>query len=106
MQGVEMDNGLDVLIVRGFAMPEGRGKWACCYEIRLATGRNEPLLFRGELHGRSYLTQEAATCAAREAGEREARRRIESVRAQLLARHEYCIVFEVLPSSPAEAWRG
>ena len=59
-----MENGLDILVVRGFAVPEGRGKWACCYEIRLTTGRDEPLLYRGELHGRRYACEAAAIAAA------------------------------------------
>jgi len=87
-----MNDGLDVLVVRGFALREGRGKWACCYEIRLATARDEPLLYRGELHGRSFATESAAVLAAHEAGEREAMRRVESVRAQLLALHAYCSI--------------
>ena len=63
-----MNGSLDVLVVRGFAMREGRGKWACCYEVRLATARDEPLLYRGELHGRSFASESAAVLAAREAG--------------------------------------
>ncbi|MBB1633515.1 hypothetical protein [Cupriavidus sp. UME77] len=93
-----MENGLDILVVRGFAVPEGRGKWACCYEIRLTTGRDEPLLYRGELHGRRYACEAAAIAAATFAGEQEARRQMASVWAGLLARHEYCVV---VASEPA-----
>ncbi|KJK25234.1 hypothetical protein UB46_06020 [Burkholderiaceae bacterium 16] len=87
-----MDAGVDILVVRGFAVPEGRGKWACCYEIRLTTGRDGPLLYRGELHGRRYSCEEAAIAAATFAGEQEARRQVATVRAELIARHEYCVV--------------
>lgn len=71
-----MNGGSAVLIVRGFAVPEGRNKWACCYEIRLASACDGPLVHRGELHGRAFCSEDAAVIAAREAGEREARRRI------------------------------
>ncbi|ESJ26533.1 hypothetical protein B551_0201080 [Cupriavidus sp. HPC(L)] len=71
-----MNGGSAVLIVRGFAVPEGRNKWACCYEIRLASASDGPLVHRGELHGRAFCSEDAAVIAAREAGEREARRRI------------------------------
>ncbi|MCG5261986.1 hypothetical protein [Cupriavidus gilardii] len=71
-----MNGGSAVLIVRGFAVPEGRNKWACCYEIRLASACDGPLVYRGELHGRAFCSEDAAVIAAREAGEREARRRI------------------------------
>ncbi|AOY95132.1 hypothetical protein BKK79_25345 [Cupriavidus sp. USMAA2-4] len=87
-----MNGSLDVLVVRGFAMREGRGKWACCYEVRLATARDEPLLYRGELHGRSFASESAAVLAAREAGEREALLRVDSIRAQMLALHAYCSI--------------
>lgn len=73
-----MKAGTAVLIVRGFAVPEGRNKWACCYEIRLDSGCDQPLLYRGELHGRAFVSEHAAVVAAREAGELEARRRIEA----------------------------
>jgi hypothetical protein len=87
-----MDAGMDILVVRGFAVPEGRGKWACCYEIRLMTGGDGPLLYRGELHGRRYNCEAAAIAAATFAGEQEARRQVETVRAGLIDRHEYCVV--------------
>lgn len=75
-----METVSNTLVVHGFAMREGRGKWACCYEIRLVTADGELLLYRGELHGRRYATEAAAASAAREAGEGEARRHQESVR--------------------------
>lgn len=71
-----MDARTAVLIVRGFAVREGRNKWACCYEIRMAGGREQTLVHRGELHGRAFHDEQAAIVAAREAGELEARRRI------------------------------
>ncbi len=63
-----------VLIVHGFAVREGKGKWACCYEIRRAGAGGDDLLYRGELHGRRFDSESAAVPAAREAGECEARR--------------------------------
>ncbi len=84
-----MEGGLEFLIVRGFAVREGRGKWACCFEIRLATQSGEPLLYRGELHGRQFDCELAAAEAAREAGEREARLRVESLRALIIAQHRH-----------------
>lgn len=71
-----MEAGMAVLIVHGFALREGRNKWACCYEIRVASGQEQALLYRGELHGRAFVSEHAAIVAAREAGELEARRRI------------------------------
>lgn len=89
-----MDGGFDVLVVRGFAVPEGKGKWTCCYEIRLATARSAPLLFRGEIHGCCHPSEAAAIMAARDAGQCEARRRVESVRAQMGIHRECCVVVE------------
>nr|WP_223851584.1 hypothetical protein [Cupriavidus pauculus] len=81
-----MERGLDILVVHGFAVREGRGKWACCYEIRLAIVSGEPLLlYRGELHGRRYPTEAAAIVAACEIGEREATRHVERARAMIVA---------------------
>ncbi|KAI3591351.1 hypothetical protein ACIPID_15760 [Cupriavidus sp. CER94] len=79
-----MEHSLDILIVRGFAVREGRGKWACCYEIRLAI-IGGPLLYRGELHGRCFATEDAAIVAAREIGEREASRHLDTARALFVA---------------------
>ncbi|ABF12692.1 hypothetical protein ACUXAV_004127 [Cupriavidus metallidurans] len=79
-----MDRSLDILAVHGFAVREGRGKWACCYEIRLAIVGG-PLLYRGELHGRNFATEEAAIIAAVEIGEREAGRHIDAARAMIVA---------------------
>ncbi|MFC4523515.1 hypothetical protein [Cupriavidus pinatubonensis] len=84
-----MEVGLEFLVVRGFAVREGRGKWACCFEIRLATQCDEPLLYRGELHGRQFDCELAAAEAAREAGEREARLRVESLKALIVAQHRH-----------------
>ncbi|WP_454765660.1 hypothetical protein [Cupriavidus campinensis] len=75
-----MERGLDILVVHGFAVREGRGKWACCYEIRLAIVGGGPLLYRGELHGRRFATEAAAILAACEIGEREASRHLDTVR--------------------------
>ncbi|CAG9181928.1 hypothetical protein [Cupriavidus pampae] len=81
-----MERGLDILVVHGFAVREGRGKWACCYEIRLAINNGEPLLlYRGELHGRCFPSEAAAVVAAHEIGEREASRHLESARAMIVA---------------------
>lgn len=80
-----MEAGMAVLIVHGFALREGRNKWACCYEIRVASGREQALLYRGELHGRAFVSEQAAIVAAREAGELEARRRIAAGLAAALA---------------------
>ncbi|WP_354685365.1 hypothetical protein [Cupriavidus necator] len=79
-----MKGGLEYLVVRGFAVREGRGKWACCFEIRLAGVGDQPLLYRGELHGRRFDCEHAAAEAAREAGEREAELRVESLRALIV----------------------
>ena len=79
-----MDRSLDILAVHGFAVREGRGKWACCYEIRLAIVGG-PLWYRGELHGRNFATEEAAIIAAVEIGEREAGRHIDAARAMIVA---------------------
>jgi hypothetical protein len=79
-----MDRSLDILVVHGFAVREGRGKWACCYEIRLAI-LGAPLLYRGELHGRSFATEDAAIFAAMEIGEREANRHLDTARAMIVA---------------------
>ncbi|WP_354677072.1 hypothetical protein [Cupriavidus plantarum] len=80
-----MERGLDILLIHGFAVREGRGKWACCYEIRLAIVSGEPLLlYRGELHGRRFPTEAAAIVAACEIGEREASRHVERARAMIL----------------------
>ncbi|CAG9169411.1 hypothetical protein CURE108131_10335 [Cupriavidus respiraculi] len=95
-----MDGGFDVLVVRGFAVPEGKGKWTCCFEIRLATARSEPLLFRGEIHGCCHASEAAAVMAARDAGQSEARRRVESVRAQMGIHRECCVVVD--PVDPAD----
>jgi hypothetical protein len=96
-----MEAGLEFLVVRGFAVREGRGKWACCFEIRLAAslddgchaganeGSDEPLLYRGELHGRQFDCELAPADAARAAGEREARLRVESLRALIIAQHRH-----------------
>ncbi|KWR89007.1 hypothetical protein [Cupriavidus sp. IDO] len=88
-----MEVGLEFLVIRGFAVREGRGKWACCFEIRLAArsdeGSDEPLLYRGELHGRQFDCELAAADAAREAGEREARLRVESLKALIIAQHRH-----------------
>jgi hypothetical protein len=96
-----MEAGLEFLVVRGFAVREGRGKWACCFEIRLAAhrgdgcnaacadGSDEPLLYRGELHGRLFDCELAAADAARAAGEHEARLRVESLRALIIAQHRH-----------------
>ncbi|RDK10861.1 hypothetical protein [Cupriavidus lacunae] len=94
-----MKPGLEFLVVRGFAVREGRGKWACCFEIRLAAqcgegcgadcaaGSDEPLLYRGELHGRQFDCELAAADAARAAGEREALLRVDSLKALIIAQH-------------------
>ncbi|WP_019449789.1 hypothetical protein [Cupriavidus sp. BIS7] len=79
-----MDRNLDILVVHGFAVREGRGKWACCYEIRLAI-LGGPLLYRGELHGRSFATEDAAIFAALDIGEREASLHLEAARAMIVA---------------------
>jgi len=79
-----MDSRLDILVVHGFAVREGRGKWACCYEIRLAI-LGAPLLYRGELHGRSFATEDAAIFAALEIGEREASLHLDTARAMIVA---------------------
>jgi hypothetical protein len=79
-----MDRNLDILVVHGFAVREGRGKWACCYEIRLAI-LGGPLLYRGELHGRSFATEDAAIFAALDFGEREASLHLEAARAMIVA---------------------
>ncbi|MGO4306612.1 MULTISPECIES: hypothetical protein [unclassified Cupriavidus] len=79
-----MEHSLDILVVHGFAVREGRGKWACCYEIRLAIVGG-PLLYRGELHGRRFATEAAAILAAREIGEREASRHLDTARAMIVA---------------------
>ncbi|MDQ0143027.1 hypothetical protein [Cupriavidus necator] len=96
-----MEEGLEFLVVRGFAVREGRGKWACCFEIRLAAQRgpgcgadgaahsDEPLLYRGELHGRRFDCELAAADAARAAGEREAMLRVESLKALIIAQHRH-----------------
>ncbi|MEC3764034.1 MULTISPECIES: hypothetical protein [Cupriavidus] len=96
-----MEAGLEFLVVRGFAVREGRGKWACCFEIRLAAhheqgcgadgaaGSDEPLLYRGELHGRQFDCELAAADAARAAGEREALLRVESLKALIIAQHRH-----------------
>ena len=80
-----MDCCVDILVVHGFAVREGRGKWACCYEIRLAIIDGGPLLYRGELHGRRFASEAAAIVAALEIGEREAGRHLERARAMVLA---------------------
>lgn len=80
-----MERGLDILVVHGFAVREGRGKWACCYEIRLAIVDGGPLLYRGELHGRRFASEAAAIVAACEIGEREASRHLEYARAMVVA---------------------
>lgn len=74
-----MEGNREMLVVHGFAVREGKGKWACCYEIRLAAEGKDFLLYRGELHGRRFDTEQAAVTAAREAGECEARRHMESL---------------------------
>lgn len=79
-----MEHSLDILVVHGFAVREGRGKWACCYEIRLAI-IGGPLLYRGELHGRRFATEDAAVLAACEIGEREANRHLDTARAMFIA---------------------
>lgn len=79
-----MERSLEFLVVHGFAVREGRDKWACCYEIRLAI-IGGPLLYRGELHGRRYATEDAAIVAAREIGEREASRHQDAARAMFVA---------------------
>lgn len=79
-----MKGGMEYLVVHGFAVREGRGKWACCFEIRLAGAGEQPLLYRGELHGRRFDCEHAAAEAAREAGEREAELRVESFRALIV----------------------
>lgn len=79
-----MEHSLDILIVHGFAVREGRGKWACCYEIRLAM-IGGPLLYRGELHGRCHATEDAAIVAAIEIGQREASRHLDAARAMFVA---------------------
>lgn len=100
-----MEAGLEFLVIRGFAVREGRGKWACCFEIRLAASLNEgsnagtnagatessdePLLYRGELHGRQFDCELAAADAARAAGEREARLRVEGLKALIIAQHRH-----------------
>lgn len=93
-----MQTNIEILMVLGFAVPEGRGKWACCFEIRLATGADAlllaPLLYRGELHGRRFLDAEAAVVAARQAGEREARRCIGGGQRGETGTERYCIVLE------------
>jgi len=78
-----MEGNLEMLVVHGFAVREGKGKWACCYEIRLAGEGRDCLLYRGELHGKRFDTEQAAIAAAREAGEYEARRHMESLLAAL-----------------------
>ncbi len=79
-----MERSLDFLVVHGFAVREGRGKWACCYEIRLAI-IGGPLLYRGELHGRCFATEDAAVVAARAIGEQEACRHQDAARAMFVA---------------------
>ena len=80
-----MEHGVNILVVHGFAVREGRGKWACCFEIRLAIAGGGPLLFRGELHGRCFATEAAAVLAACEFGEREATRHLATARAMIAA---------------------
>jgi hypothetical protein len=92
-----MECGLEFLVVRGFAVREGRGKWACCFEIRLATQSDEPLLYRGELHGRQFDCELAAAEAAREAGEREARLRVDSLKALIIAQHRHRVPESFVP---------
>jgi hypothetical protein len=89
-----MEKGFDVLIVRGFATREGKGKWACCFEIRIPAPAGAQILFRGEVHGRRFLSAEAAVVAAREAGEREAQRRFDALPPRAGGRHDYRIVFD------------
>ncbi|RZT31829.1 hypothetical protein [Cupriavidus agavae] len=79
-----MESGIDILVIHGFAVREGRDKWACCYEIRLAV-IGGPLLYRGELHGRRHPTEAAAVVAALAVGEQEATRHLETARAMFLA---------------------
>ena len=79
-----MERSLDILVVHGFAVREGRDKWACCYEIRLAV-IGGPLLYRGELHGRHHPSEAAAIVAARAIGEEEASRHLETARALFVA---------------------
>lgn len=92
-----MKGGMECLVVHGFALREGRGKWACCFEIRLAGVGDQPLLYRGELHGRRFDCEHAATEAAREAGEREAELRVESLRALIIAQHRLRLPGASLP---------
>jgi len=96
-----MEVGLEFLVVRGFAVREGRGKWACCFEIRLAAASgeadDEPLLYRGELHGRQFDCELAAAAAAREAGEREARLRVDSLKALIVAQHRHRVPPSFVP---------
>lgn len=87
-----MERGVDILVVHGFAVREGRGKWACCYEIRLAIAGGGPLLYRGELHGLRYATEAAAILAACEIGEREATRHLEAARAMIGAHARLVII--------------
>ncbi|MBY4896865.1 hypothetical protein [Cupriavidus sp. AU9028] len=77
-----MAAGAGILVVHGFAVREGRNKWACCFELRLRLERSEALLYRGEVHGCSFVSEHAARLAACEAGEREARRRVAAGLAQ------------------------
>ena len=88
VQGVVMEQHIehvvDILVVHGFAVREGRDMWACCYEIRLAI-IGGPLLYRGELHGLYFATEDAAIVAAREIGEQEASRHLEAARAMFIA---------------------
>ncbi|MFJ4291628.1 hypothetical protein ACIP1U_17850 [Cupriavidus sp. NPDC089707] len=92
-----MEGGMDYLVVHGFAVREGRGKWACCFEIRLAGAGEQPLLYRGELHGRRFDCEHAAAQAAHEAGQREAVLRVESLRALIMAQYRLRLPAATLP---------
>ena len=79
-----MERSLDILVVHGFAVREGRDKWACCYEIRLAI-IGGPLLYRGELHGRRFVSEAAAVVAAQEIGQQEATRHLAAAQRMVVA---------------------
>lgn len=79
-----MERSLDILVVNGFAVRKGRDKWACCYEIRLAI-IGGPLLYRGELHGRRFVSEAAAVVAAQEIGQQEAARHLAAAQRMVVA---------------------
>ncbi|MGN5480409.1 hypothetical protein ACTMU2_37400 [Cupriavidus basilensis] len=93
-----MEGGLEFLVVRGFAVREGRASGLVGFEIRLATQSDEPLLYRRESCTAGNSIANWPRPRRPRSGEREARLRVENLqRALVIAQHRHRVPPSFVP---------